>query len=27
MVFLDRLPENVDTTDVDEQCLKLLKLL
>jgi len=27
MVFLNRLPEHVDTTDVDEQCLKLLKLL
>jgi len=27
MVFLDRLPDNVDTTDVDQQCLKTLKLL
>jgi hypothetical protein len=27
MIFLDRLPEDVDTTDVDEQCLKLLTLL
>ena len=27
MVFLNRMPEHVDTTDVDESCLKLLKLL
>ena len=27
MVFLNRLPENVDTKDVDQQCLKLLTLL
>lgn len=27
MVFLNRLPENVDTQDIDNQCLKLLKLL
>ena len=27
LVFLNRMPEHVDTTDVDESCLKLLKLL
>ena len=27
MVFLNRLPENVDTKDVDQKCLKLLTLL
>lgn len=27
MVFLNRLPEEVDKTDMDEQCLKILMLI